>query len=120
MGEKGFTYAGQESRPWDTLTVNGVKIGLTAFAPNTGCLRITDYEKVKEIVGELNASCDVVIVSFHGGAEGSSKTHITRKTEIFYGEDAGDSYRAEVRKHKLMTGPGRSGKSYLSLSLVKV
>lgn len=43
-----------------------------------------------------------------------------KEIEIFYGEDAGDSYRAEVRKHKLMTGPGRSGKSYLSLSLVKV
>lgn len=92
LGEKGFAYAGQESRPWDTLTVNGIKIGLTAFAPNTGCLRITDYERVKEIVGELNATCDVVIVSFHGGAEGSSKTHITRKTEIFYGEDRGNVY----------------------------
>lgn len=92
LGEKGFAYAGQEARPWDTLTVNGIKIGFTAFAPNTGCLRITDYTKAKQIITELNQQCDVVIVSFHGGAEGSAKTHITKKTEIFYGEDRGNVY----------------------------
>ena len=43
-----------------------------------------------------------------------------KEVEIFYGEDASDSYRAEVRKHKLLDTPGHSGKSYLSLSLVKV
>jgi len=43
-----------------------------------------------------------------------------REIEIFYGEDASDSYRAEVKKHKLLDSPGRSGKSYLSLCLVKV
>lgn len=92
LKEKNFCFAGQESKPWDTLTVNGLKIGFTAFAPNTGCLQITDYVQAKRIISELNSFCDVVIVSFHGGAEGSAKTHITRKTEIFYGEDRGNVY----------------------------
>lgn len=92
LAEQGFTFAGQETRPWDTMTVNGLKIGFTAFAPNSGCLQITDYAKAKEIISKLNEFCDVVIVSFHGGAEGSSRTHITRKTEIFYGEDRGNVY----------------------------
>jgi hypothetical protein len=36
--------------------------------------------------------CEIVILSFHGGAEGSSRTHITRQTEMFYGENRGNVY----------------------------
>ena len=35
---------------------------------------------------------DVVIVSFHGGAEGRNHQHVTRKTEKFYGENRGNVY----------------------------
>ncbi|MEM7109804.1 MAG: CapA family protein, partial [Bacteroidota bacterium] len=35
---------------------------------------------------------DVVIVSFHGGAEGSKYQSVTRKTELFYGENRGNVY----------------------------
>lgn len=92
LKEKGFTYAGLDSCPWDTVTIKGVKYGFTAFAPNTACLQITDYARAQKIVKELDALCDIVIVSFHGGAEGSSRTHITRKTEIFYDENRGNVY----------------------------
>ncbi|MEY3199996.1 MAG: hypothetical protein RJA13_1954, partial [Bacteroidota bacterium] len=43
LRENGFRFAGLETCPWDTLTVKGVTIGMTAFAPNTACLQITDY-----------------------------------------------------------------------------
>ncbi len=33
-----------------------------------------------------------MIVSFHGGAEGSAHRHVTRKTELFYGENRGNVY----------------------------
>ncbi|MFM8242264.1 MAG: CapA family protein [Crocinitomicaceae bacterium] len=89
---KGLKYAGLTSCPWDTINVKGVKIGMTAFAPNTGCLKIKDYTKLKEVVSSLNETCDIVIVSFHGGAEGSGRTHLTKETEIFYGEDRGNVY----------------------------
>jgi len=92
LRENGFRFAGLETCPWDTLTVKGVTIGMTAFAPNTACLQITDYTTLKSVVSKLNSFCDIVIVSFHGGAEGSGKTHITRKTEIFYEENRGNVY----------------------------
>ncbi len=92
LKEKGFTYAGLDSCPWDTVTIKGVKYGFTAFAPNTACLQITDYARAQKIVKELDAMCDIVIVSFHGGAEGSSRTHVTKKTEIFYDENRGNVY----------------------------
>ena len=92
LREAGLRFAGLESCPWDTLTVRGVKIGMTAFAPNTACLQITDYTTLKKVVGHLDSICDIVIVSFHGGAEGSSRTHITRAIEIFYNENRGNVY----------------------------
>jgi poly-gamma-glutamate capsule biosynthesis protein CapA/YwtB (metallophosphatase superfamily) len=92
LREKGFAFAGLETAPWDTITINGVKYGFTAFAPNTACLQITDYETAQRIVRQLDSICDIVVVSFHGGAEGSTKTHITRKTEIFYNENRGNVY----------------------------
>lgn len=92
LKEKGIKHAGLDSCPWDTLHRKGLIIGLAAFAPNTDCLQINDYDRAKKVVGELNAMCDIVIVSFHGGAEGSSKTHVTRQKELFVGEDRGNVY----------------------------
>lgn len=92
LRNNGFRFAGLETCPWDTMTVKGVKIGMTAFAPNTACLQITAYDTVKQVVAKLNEMCDIVIVSFHGGAEGSGRTHVTRKTEIFYNENRGNVY----------------------------
>lgn len=92
LKERGIHFAGLESCPWDTLHVKGLVVGLTAFAPNSGCLQLTDYDRAKAVVKELRAMCDIVIVSFHGGAEGRSKTNVTRKTELFVGEDRGNVY----------------------------
>jgi hypothetical protein len=33
---------------------------------------------------------DIIIVSFHGGAEGNAAQHVPRETEIFYGEKRGN------------------------------
>lgn len=92
LKEKGFHYAGLERCPWDTLTVKGKVIGFIAFAPNTGCLQIEDIEDAKRRVTELDALADIIIVSFHGGAEGANHTHVTKETEYFYGENRGNVY----------------------------
>lgn len=93
LTEKGFAFAGMESCPWDTITIDGVKYGFAAFSPNTGTIKITDYDRASEIVSMLDSISDIVVVSFHGGAEGSTKTHVTRKTETFYGENRGNVYK---------------------------
>lgn len=92
LAKMGFTFAGMDSCPWDTVTINGVKYGFTAFSPNRGTLQITDYETAQSIVSKLDSISDIVVVSFHGGAEGASKTHVTRETEKFYGENRGNVY----------------------------
>ncbi len=92
LREKGFMFAGLEQCPWDTVTVKGCKIGMTAFAPNSGCLQINDYNLVRKIVTRLHNMCDVVIVSFHGGAEGSAHSHVTKNSEFFHDENRGNCY----------------------------
>jgi poly-gamma-glutamate capsule biosynthesis protein CapA/YwtB (metallophosphatase superfamily) len=92
LSKNKFCFAGIESRPYDTRKINNLKIGFTAFAPNPGALSIIDYESAKRIINFLDSTCDIVVVSFHGGAEGSKHSHITRNYEEFYEENRGNVY----------------------------
>ncbi|MEL7002600.1 MAG: CapA family protein, partial [Bacteroidota bacterium] len=89
----GISHAGLQVKPFDMFMVDGMKYGFAAFAPNTGTMSINDIEKAKEIVAHLDSLNDVVIVSFHGGAEGSKYQRVTRKNEYFYGENRGNVYK---------------------------
>jgi cell wall-associated NlpC family hydrolase len=69
---------------------NGIKFGFCGFAPNASTVKITDIAYAKKLVSELKQDCDIVIVSFHGGAEGPTHNRVTKKTETFYGENRGN------------------------------
>jgi poly-gamma-glutamate capsule biosynthesis protein CapA/YwtB (metallophosphatase superfamily) len=85
-------FAGLESCPWDTISIGGITYGFCAFAPNTGTIQIDDYEYAKKIVQNLNSISDIVIVSFHGGAEGTEHKHVPKTTEFIYGENRGNVF----------------------------
>ena len=89
----GFNHAGQQSHPYTTFMIDGMKYGFAAFSPNTGTVSIHDIDNATNIVEHLDSISDVVIISFHGGAEGKKHQHVTRKTETFYGENRGNVYR---------------------------
>ena len=72
---------------WET---NGLKIGLVAFSTGGGVYRVQDIETARRVVADLDQRHDLVIVSFHGGAEGSKHAHVPEGTEMFLGEDRGD------------------------------
>lgn len=82
--------AGLLQYPKALFTQNGVKYGFAAFSPNTGTCRISDIAKAKQICQELAAEAQIVIISFHGGAEGSKHEHVPHKTEYYYGENRGN------------------------------
>lgn len=90
LAEMGIEYAGTTSRPAVTFTHQGVRYGFAAFAPNRGMADLRDIPAAKTIVKQLAKDSDIVIVSFHGGAEGSKHQHLTRKTETYYGENRGN------------------------------
>jgi len=93
LNEKDFCFSGIESIPWDTITINNLKIGFCAFSPNSKTIQISDQKYANELVKFLDCLCDVVVVSFHGGGEGSDRTHITREIEYCYGENRGNPYK---------------------------
>ena len=90
LDSAGISYAGLDEFPSCVLEREGLRVGMTAFSPNRGSLQISDLEGVARRVKELNATCDVVIVSFHGGAEGIDHRHVRPGTEMYLGENRGD------------------------------
>lgn len=85
-----INFAGTLERNYAAFTLNDINYGFVAFAPNTGTVSIHDIEGAKSLVQMLDSISDIVIVSFHGGAEGKDHQHIPRERETYYGEDRGD------------------------------
>jgi hypothetical protein len=88
----GIYYAGPVDFPYSVFDMDSVTYGFCAFSPNKGTMSITDIAGAKKLVSMLDDTCDIVIVSFHGGAEGSEYQNVTRETEVFYGENRGNIY----------------------------
>jgi hypothetical protein len=88
----GILHAGQLSMKTTILVKDSIKYGLAAFAPNTNCVPINHLEGARNIILQLDSLVDIIIVSFHGGAEGAKFQHVPRAHEIFHGEDRGDVY----------------------------
>ncbi len=69
---------------------NGLKIALIGFHTSSTGHRLTDTATAVALVQVLATENDLVIVSFHGGAEGSKALHVPEGPELFYAEDRGD------------------------------
>ena len=93
LEKAGLYHAGQTSKPYATFEKDGIKYCFIAFAPNTACNNINDLPTAKKMVTHLDSISDIVIVSFHGGAEGPEHQRVTRKNEIFYSENRGNVYQ---------------------------
>ncbi len=72
---------------------DGTRVGLAAFGHNPGIPWLTDIPRAQQIVRGLKRQADIVIVSFHGGAEGTTATRVPKQTEIFLNENRGDVFR---------------------------
>ncbi|HLN56212.1 MAG TPA: CapA family protein [Bacteroidales bacterium] len=92
LDSAGIRYAGLIEHPWTIFEKDSVVYGFCAFAPNAGTMNINDVDSAASIVRMLNDTCDIVIVSFHGGAEGKEFQNVPRAHEVFHGEDRGDVY----------------------------
>ncbi len=94
LRDAGIEFAGlagsDETATWEK---DGIRYGFAAFAPNSGTCDVRNIPRAAAIVKKLNETNDIVIVSFHGGAEGAKNQHVTRKTETYYGENRGNVYK---------------------------
>ena len=89
----GIAYGGLDrdgARAANLILPDGRKVAVTAFAPNNGTLNLNDIAAAKALIRRLKRTHDLVIVSFHGGAEGWDHVHVPHAEEYFYGEDRGN------------------------------
>lgn len=90
-------YAGLHENPYSIFTRDSIVYGFCAFAPNAGTVSIVDIPEAEKLVRFLADTCDIIIVSFHGGAEGAEYQNVTRKEELSYGESRGNVYEFSHR-----------------------
>jgi poly-gamma-glutamate capsule biosynthesis protein CapA/YwtB (metallophosphatase superfamily) len=92
LDKEGIKHSG---RPGDiaSMTVNGLKVAVIGFHTNRNSHYVNDHKAAALIVKAMAAEHDIVLVSFHGGAEGSKALHVPDGPEVFYGEERGDLRR---------------------------
>jgi poly-gamma-glutamate capsule biosynthesis protein CapA/YwtB (metallophosphatase superfamily) len=85
----GIRHSGREGTTASWIA-NGRRVALVAFTPNVGSNLLNEPEIARQRVAELAATHEIVIVSFHGGAEGNGAEVLPFAREFFAGEDRGD------------------------------
>jgi poly-gamma-glutamate capsule biosynthesis protein CapA/YwtB (metallophosphatase superfamily) len=73
-----------------SMEQDGLKVAVLAYAVTKNSNMLLDYELAFTTVAEFAATHDIVVVSFHGGAEGADATHLPFAEEEYYGEPRGD------------------------------
>lgn len=91
LKQDGIYFVGLREVPYTVFEKNGVKYGFCAFAPDYS--GVMHFDEADKIIKYLDSKCDIIIVSFHTGAEGQNHQHITRSTEYFLGENRGNPYQ---------------------------
>jgi len=85
-----------------TLSVGDLQVALLAFAVTQNSNLLHDYERARATVERYSQRYDIVIVSFHGGAEGRDVTRLPFAEEFYFGEPRGDV----VKFSRLMVDAG--------------
>ena len=69
--------------------IKGRTIALIAFGYDDDSHNLLHTERAASLVRELAGRHDIVIVSFHGGAEGAKHQHVPDRMEVIFGEERG-------------------------------
>ncbi|MBD0371062.1 MAG: CapA family protein [Pyrinomonadaceae bacterium] len=90
LDQLGITHAGADLNDIPYLNIKGKRIGVVAFATNEVSYNLNDIATARRIVTQVAQKADIVIVSFHGGAEGAAAQNVPRGPETFLGAPRGD------------------------------
>ncbi|MCT7961928.1 CapA family protein [Laspinema sp. D1] len=71
-------------------TVNDIPIAFIGFSTYSYHNSILDLEAAKALVAEAQENATLVVISFHGGAEGTGAVHVKNRTETFFSENRGN------------------------------
>lgn len=92
LDDLGIKHAGSDKGQYSTayLDVRGLKVAFVGFAHNNIVPNVNDLDTARRLVQEADKKADIVVVSFHGGAEGTGAQNVPRRTELFFGEQRGN------------------------------
>ncbi len=88
----GILHSGREG-DFARVTVRGTRIAVLAYSVTQASNLLLDYDLAADTVAAFAATHDIVVVSFHGGAEGWDLTRLPFGEEEYYGEPRGDVVR---------------------------
>ncbi|MDR1081300.1 MAG: CapA family protein, partial [Deltaproteobacteria bacterium] len=91
LGASGILHTGAPGQI-ARMTVRGRPFAFIALAPNNGCQNINDIDGAVALVKEAMADdpLTLVIVSMHGGAEGTAHMRVPDGPETYLGENRGN------------------------------
>ena len=89
LANAGIHHSGLEG-DFASFETNGLRVALVAFAVTKNSNLLLDYKQSAATIAECANTHDIVIVSFHGGAEGRDVMHLPFGEEEYYGEPRGD------------------------------
>jgi poly-gamma-glutamate capsule biosynthesis protein CapA/YwtB (metallophosphatase superfamily) len=92
LADAGIAHSGRVG-DFATLEANGLTVSFVAFSVTRESNLLHDYALAAQIVTEQAARHDLVVVSFHGGAEGQNTTRVPFAEEEYFGEPRGDVVR---------------------------
>ena len=70
--------------------VGKARVAIIGFAPYPWAQDLNDIPAAAKLVRAATRKADLVVVTFHGGAEGSDRTHVPQGPETYLGEARGD------------------------------
>lgn len=85
----GILHSGRE-RDVASWEQDGLRVAMIAYSPTIGSHSLLDVDLAAGQVSALALDHDVVMVSFHGGAEGVDATRLPFGEEFYYGEARGN------------------------------
>ncbi|ANH84115.1 capsule biosynthesis protein CapA [Niabella ginsenosidivorans] len=93
LDKAGIHYAGIKTHyPYTIIKKGGIRYGIIGVGFGWRHLRINQQQLVANHIKKIRDSTDILMVFFHGGAEGDTTEHVPRKSEQFHGENRGNVY----------------------------
>lgn len=90
LDSQGIRYSGLPDCESAVIEKDGIRYGVCSFGHNAYTLKHTDTASVTRILTDLRPQCDILVVTFHGGAEGAKFSHLPDGPETYLGENRGD------------------------------
>ena len=87
--EVGITASGRAGT-WSIVRTGELHVAFINFAVTKNSNMLLDYDEAFAFVQAVDSAFDIVVVTFHGGAEGVDTTHVPFAEEEYYGEPRGD------------------------------